>query len=195
MVALRGLSLAGSRIDGSVDARAALGYVEWTFELANAAPMQREARAELVLPPGGVVSRVTLWIDGVEREATFAGRDATRRAYERVVRRQRDPILVTTTAPDRVLVQCFPVQPNGGVMKARIGITAPLQLTTRAAGTLGLPYFAQRNFAVPASVKHAVSIASKDRFAAPAAPLVARSGAARAPFAHVAVERPRRSRR
>ena len=48
--------------------------------------MQREARAELALPPGGVVSRVTLWIDGVEREAAFAGRDATRRAYERVVR-------------------------------------------------------------------------------------------------------------
>jgi len=188
-VAMRGLTLAGSRIDGTVDARAALGYVEWTFELANAAPVQREARAEIVLPPGGVVSRVTLWIDGVEREATFAARDVTRRAYERVVRRQRDPMLVTTTGPDRVLVQCFPVEPNGARMKVRIGISAPLQLTTRAAGTLVLPYFAQRNFSVPASVKHSIIIDSKDRFLTQAAPMVAEPGSP-APFAHVTVERP-----
>jgi hypothetical protein len=189
VVPMRGLTLAGSRIDGSIDARAALGYVEWTFELANAAPVQREARAEIVLPSGGVVSRVTLWVDGVEREATFAGRDVTRRAYERVVRRQRDPILVTTSAPDRVLVQCFPVAPNGGRMKARIGVTAPLQLATRASGTLVLPYFAQRNFSVPAGVTHSIVIDSKDRFLTQAAPAVAEPQSP-APFAHVVVERP-----
>ena len=96
---------------------------------------------------------------------------------------------MTTTAPDRVLVQCFPVQPNGGRMKARIGITAPLQLTTRAAGTLVLPYFAQRNFSVPASVKHSILIDSKDRFLTQAAPMVAEPDSP-APFAHVTVERP-----
>jgi hypothetical protein len=189
VVAMRGLTLAGSRIDGTVDARAALGYVEWTFEFANVAPVEREVRAEIVLPPGGVVSRVTLWVDGVEREATFAARDVTRRAYERVVRRQRDPILVTTTGPDRVLVQCFPVERNGGRMKARIGISAPLQLATRAAGTLVLPYFAQRNFSVPAGVKHSIIIDSKDRFLTQAAPMVAEP-ASPAPFAQVTVERP-----
>jgi hypothetical protein len=189
VVAMRGLTLAGSRLDGTVDARAAIGYVEWTFEFANASQTEREARAEIVLPPGGVVSRVTLWIDGVEHEATFAGRDVTRRAYERVVRRRRDPVLVTTTAPDRVLVQCFPVPPNGGRMKTRIGITAPLQLATRAAGTLVLPYFAQRNFSVPASVKHAILVDSKDRFLTQAAPMVAEP-ATPAPFARVTVERP-----
>src|SRR5262252_5650047 len=172
VVALPGLSLQTSRFDGSIAADAGYAYVEWTFELRNDAPMQREARAELALPPGGVVSRVTLWIDGVEHEAAFAGRDLTRRAYERVVRARRDPILVTTSAPDRVLVQCFPVQPNGGVMKARIGITAPLQLTGSGADTLGMPYITQRNFDVPAGVAHAVWIASARPFVPPAPPLV-----------------------
>ena len=74
-------------------------------------------------------------------------------------------------------------------MKARIGITAPLQLTTRAAGTLVLPYFAQRNFSVPASVKHSIIIDSKDRFLTQAAPMVAEPPSP-APFAHVTVERP-----
>jgi hypothetical protein len=84
---------------------------------------------------------------------------------------RRDPILVTTNGPDRILVQCFPVPPRGGVMKARLGITAPLVLDSRTAGTLALPWFAQRNFDVPASVEHAVWIASKDSFAAPPPPL------------------------
>jgi hypothetical protein len=203
VIAWRGLALKSSRFDGSIDARAAVSYVEWTFELKNDAPIAREARAELALPPGGVVSRVTLWIDGVEREAAFAGRDLTRRAYERTVRVRRDPILVTTSAPDRILVQCFPVQPGGGVMKARIGITAPVELNGRTAATLGLPYFTQRNFEVPASVRHAVWIASKDAFEAPAPPLfrehVANGEEVRGdvaepaspgPFAAVTVQRP-----
>jgi hypothetical protein len=139
VVPLRGLALASSRLDGSIDGRAALAYLEWTFELRNEAPLQREARAEVALPPGAVVSRVTLWIDGEEKEAAYAGRDVTRRAYQRVVQARRDPILVTTTAPDRVLVQCFPVPPGGGVMKARLGITAPLRLDGPAAGTLACP--------------------------------------------------------
>jgi hypothetical protein len=172
VVALPGLSLASSRFDGSIAAEAALAYVEWTFELRNDAPIQREGRLELALPPGGVVSRVTLWIDGEEREAAFAARDVTRRAYQRVAAARRDPILVTASAPDRVLVQCFPVQPNGGVLKARIGITAPMQLAGSGADTLGLPYITQRNFDVPLTVAHAVWIASKQPFVAPAAPLV-----------------------
>ena len=203
VVALPGLSLQTSRFDGSIAADAGYAYVEWTFELRNDAPMQREARAELALPPGGVVSRVTLWIDGVEHEAAFAARDVTRRAYERVVRARRDPILVTTSAPDRVLVQCFPVQPNGGVMKARIGITAPLQLTGSGADTLGMPYITQRNFDVPAGVAHAVWIASARPFVPPAPPLVREQHvdgeevrgkipepAIPAPFAAVTVQRP-----
>jgi hypothetical protein len=171
VVPLRGLSLASSRIDGSIDGRAALAYLEWTFELRNEALLPREARAEVALPPGGVVSRVTLWIDGEEKEAAFASREATRRAYQRVVSARRDPILVTTSGPDRILVQCFPVPARGGVMKARIGITAPLYFPSREAGTLGLPHFTQRNFDVPARVTHAVWMASKDTFTPPAAPL------------------------
>ena len=95
----------------------------------NDAPVQREARAELALPPGGVVSRVTLWIDGAGARGGVRRARRSRGAPTSVwCGARRDPILVTASAPDRILVQCFPVQPNGGVMKARIGITAPLQL-------------------------------------------------------------------
>ena len=108
-----GLSMASSRLDGSVDADAALAYLEWTLIFKNDASVPREARAQIALPAGGVVSRLTLWIDGEPREAAFGTRSAVRQAYERVVRRQRDPVLVTTSGPDRILVQAFPV-PGAG---------------------------------------------------------------------------------
>src|SRR5262245_38073100 len=101
------LSLASSRIDGSFDPDAALGYMEWTMVFKNTATFQQEARAQLALPPGGVVSRLTLWINGEEREAAFAERRKVQAAYDSVAMTRRDPVLVTTNGGDIVNVQCF----------------------------------------------------------------------------------------
>jgi hypothetical protein len=154
------LSLASSRLDGSVSPDAALGYLEWTMVFENSAPMQREARAEIALPPGAVVSRLTLWINGEEREAAFAGRGAVRAAYDSVVNRRRDPVLITSAGPDRISMQLFPVPPSGE-MKVRVGMTVPLALTVTREAELRLPYFHQRNFSVRDDLRHAVWIESK----------------------------------
>src|SRR5439155_11543254 len=134
----RGLALSLSRLDGSIDADDALAYVEWTLEIRNRATIQIEARLTLALPPGAVVSRATLWIAGEEREAAFASRADARQAYERVVTRRRDPLLVTTLSADRVLVQVFPVT-AGGSVRLRIGMTAPLTLPAGDRAILALP--------------------------------------------------------
>jgi hypothetical protein len=158
---VKGLILYGSRLDGSVDADAGLSYIEWTLTFKNNSMVQQEARAHVQLPPGGVVSRLTLWVNGEEREAAFAARAQVQQAYEQVVRQRRDPVLVTTAGSDRVFVQCFPVPPNGGEMKIRFGISAPLVLENRSRGMLRLPYLLERNFGVPETVTHAVWIESK----------------------------------
>ncbi len=145
---IKDLSISQSRLDGCVDSASGIAYLEWTMEFKNASPTAREARALIELPPGAVVSRVTLWIDGEPREAAFGGRSQTRQAYQQVaVRQRRDPVLVTTAGPDRVLLQCFPV-PVGSTMKTRIGITAPLVVpeATNAEARLRLPAFAEQNF-------------------------------------------------
>lgn len=155
------LSLASSRIDGSINADDALAYIEWLFEVRNDGPAMSEARLSIALPPGAVVSRVTLWVNGIEEEAAFAGRAQVRAAYERVVRRSRDPFLVTTNGADRILAQAFPVMPNGGIMKFKIGITAPLELDSLDKGRLVLPAITDRNFAVGTEVRHSIWLESK----------------------------------
>ncbi len=154
-----GVTLASSRMDGSVDANAALGYLEWTMVFKNSSNQNQEARAELLLPAGAVVSRATLWIDGEEHEAAFGSRGQVRKAYESVVRQSRDPLLVTTAGRDRVLVQLFPIAPNGQ-MKIRIGITAPMTMRDLHRAHLQLPSFSERNFDIESGVQHAVWVES-----------------------------------
>lgn len=154
---IKGLFLASSRLDTSVNPDAAWSYTEWTMEFRNDSRQQREARAQILLPPGSVVSRLTLWVNGEEREAAFAGRAQTREAYKKVaIQERRDPVLVTTAGPDRIQMQCFPVPPDGGVIKIRLGITAPLALRSETNGLVRLPIILERNFTVRKDFKHTV---------------------------------------
>jgi hypothetical protein len=108
-----------------------------------------------------VVSRLTLWINGEEREAAFGRRAQVRQAYEQVVKVQRrDPVLVTTVGPDLVQMQCFPV-PANGTMKVRVGVTAPLQLGGARRGDVQLPHLVDRNFAVAGGNVHVVWVESR----------------------------------
>jgi hypothetical protein len=157
---VRGLSLASSRLDGSINADAALAYLEWTMVVRNQSPIVHEARAQIALPPGAVVTRLTLWIEGEEREAAFAGRREVREAYRTVVSRRRDPVLVTSAGPDRIGMQMFPV-PASGEMKVRIGMTVPLRLMDARDAALRLPHFHERNFDIREELHHAVWIESK----------------------------------
>jgi len=159
---LKGLSLANSKIDAKADAEGGVAYMQWTLVFRNDSELQREARAEVQLPPGGVVSRLTLWVAGEEREAAFAGTSQVREAYQQVaIQQRRDPVLVTTSGRDRIMVQCFPVPSEGGEMKIRIGVTVPLVLEDPNHVQLLLPHFVDRNFSIPDSLSHSVWIESR----------------------------------
>ncbi|MCI0499736.1 MAG: PEP-CTERM sorting domain-containing protein [Planctomycetales bacterium] len=152
---LRNLSLVSSQMDANLQADGAVGYLEWIMVFQNDHLWtEREARCQVQLPPGGVVSRLTLWIDGQECEAAFGGREQTKGAYKSVVQRRRDPVLVTTKGPDQVLVQCFPVPSNSGKMKVRLGISFPLDLVSSEEALLQLPYINERNFQMPPTTEH-----------------------------------------
>src|SRR5215470_3006963 len=166
---IQGLNLASSRIDGTISGDDLVAYLEWTIEFKNSSMLDREARLQLALPPGGVVSRATLWVNGEEREAAYGGRGEVRAAYQQVaVVQRRDPLLVTTKGADRVLAQAFPVPRNGGTIKFKIGISAPLDLAAPGKARLTLPALVDRNFSIGADTGHSVWIESRQALSAPA---------------------------
>ncbi|MDB4673300.1 VIT domain-containing protein [Verrucomicrobiales bacterium] len=165
-VRVAGLTLGESRLDAHIDPVSALAYQEWTMVFKNASNRAREARMQVLLPPLGVVSRLTLWVDGEEREAAFSTISRVKQAYQSIaVRERRDPVLVNVTGPDRIMVQCFPV-PRNGEIKIRFGITAPLDRGAHP-GRLHLPSLIERNFSIGSGLKHSVWVQSPDPLFSP----------------------------
>ncbi|PWU01484.1 MAG: hypothetical protein C5B53_02885 [Candidatus Melainabacteria bacterium] len=151
---VRGVTLTRSDMNGVVDSAGNAATINWDMEFNNVSKYQREARAQILLPSHAVVSNVLLWINGQPRPAAFDSRNKTRTAYRAVVTKRRDPLLVTTYGPDRLLVQCFPVPPQG-TMHIQIGITAPLSVQSENRAYLTLPMFLERNFQVG---KHSIHL-------------------------------------
>ena len=150
-IRVKDLDMAESRFDGHIDARSQLGYGEWTMVFKNTGLQAKEARCQVLMPRGGRVSRLTLWVNGEPREAAFNSVSKVKAAYKAIaVVQRRDPVLVTMSGPDTILVQCFPV-PQQGEMKIRFGITAPLDH-----GQWELPRILERNFGTTDSLEHSV---------------------------------------
>ncbi len=165
-VRIAGLTMGESRIDAHIDPVSALAYQEWTMVFRNASSRAREARMQVLLPPLGVVSRLTLWVDGEEREAAFSTVSRVKQAYQSIaVRERRDPVLVNVTGPDRIMVQCFPV-PSKGEIKIRFGITAPLDRGAHP-GRLHLPSLIERNFSLGSGLFHSLWVQSPDPLFSP----------------------------
>lgn len=140
----RGLGLQQSSLAARVDSTGSTARWDWDLTFANQSASAREARCQVLLPPGAVASGAVLWVKEKPRQALIASRGKARVAYEAVVSQQRDPLLVTTAGPQRLLVQCFPVPPSG-TMHIRLSITAPLLLDGDSA-SLKVPCILERNF-------------------------------------------------
>ncbi len=139
------VNVPASTITGIVDSSSMSASLYWTLILKNNNNENKEAAFEIELPKNSAVSRATLWVNGVAQEAAFASNEQVETAYDWVVVRNRDPLLITQVAPNRIKVLASPVMANGGEMKLRIGLTSPLQMDGNGAKCLELPKVVKSN--------------------------------------------------
>lgn len=142
-----GLSLTESFLRSEVSKSGALVKTVWSFNFANTSNREQEARMELLTPPHAVVSGVWIWMHGTKVRADIEPRAVARSKYTQVVVVQRkDPVLVTTTGPNKLLAQCYPVPP-GRIMEIELELAYPMQFEDNQS-YLPLPIIAARNFSV-----------------------------------------------
>ncbi len=141
------LDLQESMVTGFIDSDSLTSSLYWTMNFENQSPEAQEARALIAIPAGATVSRLTLWINGVQQEAAFSSAHKAQNAYQWIVQRHRDPSLVTEVGRDKIFLQAYPV-PRFAEMKVRIGITAPLQVINRKEFSLSGPRVLSSNFAL-----------------------------------------------
>ncbi len=89
---------------------------------------QEEAIYTFHLPEGGVVTSLSLWIDGKEEKGILTTKAKAQAAYAHIVGvESRDPSVVHWQEGNTVTVRVFPVE-DGESRKFKIGITAPMTL-------------------------------------------------------------------
>ncbi len=144
----RGLSVSSNEIKADIDPDALLGKLDWKIMILNSSKYDREARAKVLIPRNSVVTRATLVVDGVERDATIMVRGQARKVYVQSAQahvKRKDPLLVSTCGPDEILLQCFPIKPNN-FAEIKLEIACPMQLEANDDAALGLPTIVEKNF-------------------------------------------------
>lgn len=107
-----------------------LSFTEMLLTVRNSNPVewtrQEEAFYTFQLPEGGVVTSLSLWIEGEERKAVLSSKKKAEKAYTTIVKREmRDPSVVYWMEGNKVRVRVFPCTQQED-RKFKIGVTAPL---------------------------------------------------------------------
>lgn len=145
-----GLSLIRSAMNGVVNPHSLSSTVNWTFVFKNRTYQPQEARAEIGLPEGAVISQMTLWPGGEPKNARFNATGTAADSYSsNVVAGHDAPAIVTDLGRGRTLLHCYPV-PAQGEMKIRLAVTIPLKLHSLTDASLSLPRFIDNNFTIAA---------------------------------------------
>jgi hypothetical protein len=150
---VKGLNLLRSQIAGYVNSETLTSTVNWTFVFKNSTFQEQEARAEIAVPPGAVVSDLTLWKDGSQRPAMIGPTDRAQRQenqlskYTWVDIGHVDPALLTDLGRGRALLKCSPI-PAQGEMKVQVTFTQRLKPIELTEASLMLPRFVDTNFSL-----------------------------------------------
>ncbi len=117
-----------------------LSYTEKTLTVGHKTLGQdrgsatQEAIYTFFLPEGGVVTSLSLWINGKEEPGLLTSKSKAKAAYTTIVgQERRDPALVQWQEGHTVQVRVFPVTPDLP-RRFKIGITAPLRLDEQELG-------------------------------------------------------------
>ncbi len=140
-----GLALTRSTIAGNVHARTMAATLSWTFVFKNDTAQPQEARAEIGLPPGAVVTGLTTWNKGESKEASFmaSGKADGVSSWNQIG--HDSPAIVTDLGHGRILMHCYPI-PQDQESKLTVKMVMPLNPDRTRSASMLLPKFIATNF-------------------------------------------------
>jgi len=86
-------------------------YVDQVF--VNDSRREMEATYLFPLPPGAVVTEFVLIADGKEIEARLLDKDEAQKIYEEIVRKRKDPAILTYAGNNAYQARIYPIPPKG----------------------------------------------------------------------------------
>lgn len=104
------LSIEYQRVDVEIEDQVATTHIDQLF--VNNGDGMLEGNYLFPLPPGAVVSELTMWVDGQPIEAKILAADEARQIYDQIVRQLRDPALLEYVGSSAIQANVFPIPPH-----------------------------------------------------------------------------------
>ncbi len=142
-----GLSLARSLMTCAVHPTTLSSSFAWTFVFKNDTNAEQDARAELGLPPGAVVTGLAKWVGSDKQSAVFAATGKAQQAGESWQHTGTGSATVSDLGQDRMLLHCYPIRPDEE-LKVEVRIVAPLKPDSPLNSSLLLPKLIASNFSL-----------------------------------------------
>jgi hypothetical protein len=142
---LSGLTLWRSKLDGTIHPSTLTSTVHWTMVFKNDANFQQEARAELKMPQGAVITGLRLWNSGEALDGVFAASGKGQGGSTWLEAGHDSPAIVTDLGHNRLLLHCYPVPPEEE-LKVQVTMAVPLKPDGSRTASIALPRFIATNF-------------------------------------------------
>ncbi len=170
---VKGLSLVRSALNGAVSPDALSSTISWTYVFRNDTETSQEARAEIALPPGAVISGLTVWQGGEPQEAAFAASGKADGQYNWVQVDHNSPAIISDLGRGRYLFHCYPITQDQQ-LKVEMKVMVPLNLESLDAASLTLPRFIASNFGLEG--EHALRLEANHKMTSKAKNLTSSKG-------------------
>ena len=145
---VKGLELSRSTLTGTIHPRTLTATMQWTLVLKNDTTQPQEARGELALPPGAVITGLTKWSNGEPDEARFLASGKAEGAVSTWSNAGHDSTgMVTDLGHGRLLLHCYPIAAEEQT-KVRVSFVVPLKPEGLDNATVPLPEFVASNFSL-----------------------------------------------
>lgn len=138
-----GLSMVRSEMSAAVHPKTLTTSIDWTFVYRNESYNADEARSQIGLPPGAVITGLTEWVNGEQVHGIFT---ATGKAQQdSTLDASYSPATIVDLGHNRALLRCSSIQPDAEV-KVALKMIVPLQPENLRSSSLVLPKLIATNF-------------------------------------------------
>jgi hypothetical protein len=141
------LTLLRSALTGVIHPETLTSTISWTFVYKNDATQLQDARAQIAIPHGAVLTKLTVWNKGEPRDANFS--NAARIDYSNLFPcangGKQICSMIKGLGQGRLFFACCGI-PEQSEIKVRLTFVVPLKPDNAGKATLLLPKFVSSNF-------------------------------------------------
>lgn len=138
---INGLAMNNAQITGLIDTNSLTSTLNWSMTISNQNASGADARAEITLPPGTVLTNCQIRINDRLQQINLIRKETKNATI-------KTPVVLCTAGRDKVILKHVEIPNGDGEARISLMLRVPL-ITANTEATVMLPMINQSNFEIP----------------------------------------------